>query len=122
MGHLLLTISTVLSVLAWRCWARLLTPWLRRRKMSGDLADMSLVDWPELIGLLLPRKARRVWNVLFLWAVVLMFGTPHYLVLWEFFRSHDIDPWLYAHYAWTLAYWLLLLGFPAMLIAQHRLS
>ena len=63
-----------------------------------------------------------VWNALVLTVITAFLGLPHFLVLWNFFRSSHPDPWLYVHYLWSVAYWLALLGLPALLIARHRLS
>jgi hypothetical protein len=120
-GYLLIATTLVASVIAFRWWVRLLTPWLRRRSNAEDIANASLSDLPGLIGTFLPTGARRVWNVLMISLCVAVLGIPHHLVIWNFFRSGTIDPSYYFHYLWTLAYWLALLGFPALLIARHRL-
>lgn len=51
-----------------------------------------------------------------------MLGVPHILVIARFFRTYELSRWDYVHYSWTLVYWLVLLGLPAMLFAGHRLS
>jgi hypothetical protein len=98
MGYLLLTISAVLSLLAYRHWTKVLMLWARRRQRSSDLADIVMTDWPGLIGSILPRKVRRSWNALVLSLAVFMLGAPHHLVIWNFFRSGEASPMLYAHY------------------------
>ncbi len=122
MGYVLIAVSAVLSAVSYRCWISVLTSWVKRRHRSVDLADQFTAEWPGLAVLILPRPLRRPWNGLVLWVCVLLLGTPHHLVLWNFFRPERASATLYLHYLWTLAYWLALLGLPALVSASHRLS
>jgi len=122
MGYLLLAASAVFSVVAFRLWWKVLRRWQSQRQIRGDLADVVVGDWPGLIGLLLPPKPRRVWNFLVLWAITLLLGLPHHLVIWNYFVPKYLTPMHPWHYAWTLVYWLVLLGLPASVLVRHQIT
>lgn len=118
MGYLLIAITAALSVAAFRYWIRVLAPKAR----PVDVADGYALsgDWIDVMWLL-PRRPRRVWMAMLTCVLVLALGFPHHLVLWGFFRPEASSPWLYAHYLWTLVYWLALLAFPATIFVNHRM-
>lgn len=122
MGYLLLSITLASSAVAFRAWTQIITPWILRRQGAQDVADAAATDWPGIISDLLPRRIRRFWNFSVVAACVFFLGFPHHVVLWRFFDPAQLDPWLYFHYAWSLAYWLALLALPALILARHRLA
>lgn len=128
MSYVLIGVTIVLSVFALRFWLRFFERRLKPLKTPVELADLTMQDASMagaivgVAGILLPRPARAVWNLLVLAMCVLFLGLPHHLAIWNFWRSREIDPWLYVHYAWTLVYWLALLALPALIIARHRKS
>ena len=118
----LIFITAIASVLALRFWLRFIRRRLKPVGTDEGLAEMSMPDWPGLIGVLLPRPIRAAWNALVLATVVFLLGIPHHLVIWNFWNQTRLGPWLYFHYAWTLGYWLLLLALPALIIVRHQRS
>lgn len=120
LAPVLIFVTTILSVVAFRLWLRLFQRRLKPANSEGGLADLPVSDWPGLISLLLPRPIRAIWHALVLGAAVFVLGTPHHLVIWNFWNQTRLGPWLYFHYAWTLGYWLVLLALPALVIVRHR--
>ena len=118
----MLAISVLASVVAFRGWNKIITPWVKRRRRATNIAELGVGDWPGLIGAFLPRRARQVWNVFVMTVCVLFLGLPHFLVLRTFFRPGELDPWYWVHFAWTLIWWLIVLALPTALAASHRLS
>jgi hypothetical protein len=122
LAQILIFVTAILSVIAFRFWLQLFQRRLKPVTPEMGLADLAVPDWPGLISLLLPRSIRGVWNALILGAAVLLLGTPHHLVIWNFWNQTRLGPWLYVHYVWTLGYWLALLAVPAMIAVRHRRS
>lgn len=122
MALTLILITTILSVVAFRFWLKFFQRRMRPAGTEDGLAEMAMPDWPGLISVLLPRPIRAIWNALVLAGTVFLLGTPHHLVIWNFWNQTRLGPWLYFHYAWTLAYWLLLLALPALVIVRHQNS
>lgn len=115
-----LAVTIAFSIIAFRFWTRLFARRLKPLREPRELADMTSAELPSLIAAILPRPLRGAWNALWLGLCVVLLGIPHHLVLWNFWRRSEPDPWLYAHYSWTLLYWLALLGLPALIITRHR--
>lgn len=95
---------------------------MRPTGTEDGLAEMAMPDWPGLISVLLPKPIRAIWNALVLAGTVFLLGTPHHLVIWNFWNQTRLGPWLYFHYAWTLVYWLLLLALPALVTVRNQNS
>ena len=122
MGYLVLTISLLASVAAFRGWLKFFTGWLRRRRRATDIANIGVGDWPGIIGAFLPYRARQLFNLAVMALTVVLLGLPHFFVVRSFFRPGEVDPSYWFHFAWTLIWWLIVLAVPAVLAASHRLS
>lgn len=84
----------------------------RRRFLALGRSQVQVPDeiLPEglgLIGLLLPRSARAVWNSFWLAAAVIGLGTPHHLALYRLSQETNLRGMFI--YALALLYWLLLM-------------
>jgi hypothetical protein len=90
------------------------------RRRVGHLADVALPDWPGLVGLLLPRGPRTIWNLLVLAFVTLLLGAPHYLPIRLVAIGDEARGYLW--YALTLPWWLAVMALPAAALASHRLA
>lgn len=121
MGYVMLSVTITVSVVAFRFFLSFFSNRARRFKHPIDVADISMNE-ADLVGFLLPKAARRVWNFSVLGAAHFVFGLPHHLVIWNFWRQREIDPWLYVHYAWTLIYWVALIALYTFILASHRKS
>ena len=121
MGYIMLTITIVLSALALWFWLGFFTRRAKHFKQPTELADLSAGE-ADLVGFLLPKSARRVWNFLVATVCILALGLPHHLVIWNFGRHSEINPWLYVHYVWTLGYWIGLIAVYALILARHHES
>lgn len=121
MGYFMLGITIGMSALALRFWLGFFTRRAKRFKQPIELAEVSMGE-ADLVGFLLPRSTRMVWNFLVATVCILALGLPHHLVIWNFWRRLEIDPWLYAHYVWTLGYWIGLIAVYALILARHHES
>jgi len=121
-AQILILITAILSLVAFRLWLKFFQLRLKSGSTDGGLAELPVADWPGLISLLLPRPIRAVWHALVLGFAVLVLGTPHHLVIWNFWNQTRLGPWLYVHYVWTLGYWLILLALPALVVVRHQKS
>lgn len=120
MAFILIAITTILSAIALCLWVKLFRSRRKPAAPQDNLADIYIPDWPGLIALLLPRSLRAVWNALLTAAVPVFMGSPHFLVIWNFWNQSRLGPWLYLHYLWTLAWWLLLLAVPATVFVRRK--
>lgn len=121
MGYIILGITLVVSAFAIRFWLDFFARRAQHFRQPTELADLPVGE-ADLVGFLLPRSARNVWNLLVMTICFLMLGIPHHLVIWNFWRHPEVDPWLYVHYIWTLAYWIGLIAGYALILAGHRES
>ena len=118
MGYAFLTVSVLLTVLTYQAWTRFFAR--RRFKSPQEFADGPLLEWPGLVGALLPRSLRALWNRILVWLGALALGGfLHPLVIWNFWSPRSANPLLYVHYVWTLALWLSLLAIPASITVSH---
>lgn len=121
MGYVMSGLTVAVSILSFQFFLRFFTSRSHRFKRSVDVADLSMNE-ADVVGFLLPRAIRRVWNFLVLAVAIVFLGVPHYLVIFNFWRQREIDAWLYVHYSWTLIYWIALLALYALVLANHRRS
>jgi len=119
MGYIMLGITIVVSAIALRFWLDFFARRAQRFKLPTELADLSAGE-ADLVGVLLPKPARKMWNFLVATVCYLALGLPHHLVIWNFWRHPEIDPWLYAHYVWTLGYWIGVIAVYAFILARNR--
>ena len=121
MGYVMLSLTIILSAIT--IWHSLNLFWLRSDKWKGavELADLPGNE-ADIVGFLLPRRLRRIWNFVILTTCIFLLGIFHPLAIWNFWRDPAVDVWHYIHYAWTLIYWLTLLVVYAFILAGHRES
>lgn len=116
MGYVLLAISIIATIAAASFWAAV----AGRRSRNIDLADMSGTDWPSLVGVILPRSAREVYNLSIMALGFLLMGALHLFYIYYCITSDTLGLSDYLMYVCSLALWLVFLGFPAMLMQQGR--
>lgn len=119
MTFLFFAVSLGAALLSYSLWRRRLVALLSRSGQAEDLADVTVLDWPGIIGALLPHGLRRHWNFLVVWGCTLLLGgTPHGLVLYAISKGED----RYLAYVLTLVWLSASLGLPALILARDRLS
>ena len=115
----LLAASLGVALLSYSLWLRRILALLSRSGQAEDLADITVLDWPGIIGTLMPRRLRRHWNLLVVWGcTMLLGGTPHGLVLYAISTGED----RYLAYVVTLVWLSASLGLPALILTRDRLS
>lgn len=80
---------------------------LSRGRARVRVADDDLYGALGLVGFLLPRSARAIWNSVWLAAAVFGLGTPHHLALYEL--SQELSLHSMFIYFLALLYWLALM-------------
>ena len=120
MEYLPVVVSVTLSIAAYAFWSRLAFSIWSRRTAGQDLAEVQSAELPSVIIMVFPRRFRVWLNWAMFWAFTLMLGIPHVLVLRMLIIDPGSNPWIAAHYLWTLGLWLSALFFPAFVLAGHK--
>jgi len=116
---LLLGLSGALAILTFAATFRQVTSRLSRNQ-AIHLADTSAGDAPGLIGLLLPRRSRTIWNLIVFAGAMLLLSIPHWLAVRIVGTRTDWRD--YVWYAVTLPWWLAVVALAALVWARHRLA
>ena len=89
-------------------------------KAGGPPGDASTGDLPDLIGLLLPREPRAIWNLIVLAGAMLLLSIRHWLTARIVTTRTDWRDHLW--YVVTLPWWLALVALVAFVWGRHRLA
>lgn len=116
---LLTGLSGVLAILTFAATFRRVASRLSA-KQAIHLADASVGDAPGLIGLLLPRRPRAIWNLVVFAGAMLLLSIPHWLTVRMVSMRTNLRDYLW--YAVTLPWWLALVALAAFVWARHRLA
>jgi hypothetical protein len=116
---LLLGLSGLLAILTFAATFRRVASRLSP-KQATHLGDAWTAEAPGLIGLLLPRRPRAIWNLIVFVGAMLLLSIPHWLTVRTVSMRTDWRDYLW--YAVTLPWWLALVALTAFVWANHRLA